>query len=139
MALPLVSQIMTVVEDPELRFTPGGKAVCNIRLVCNDRKRNQQSHEWEDGDPFWVTGTAWEQAAENIVNSLHKGDRVLVIGKLRQRTFEQDGVKRMVNDLDIFEIGPTLKWSEATVKRIDRSKAAPAERSEPPAEDTPPF
>jgi single-strand DNA-binding protein len=141
MGLPIIHNVFRVVEDPELRFTPSGKAVANIRLVCNDRK--QEAGQWVDGDPFWVSGTAWEQQGENLVNSVHKGDLVVVTGKLKQRTYTtKDGVERMVNEIDLYECAPSLKYAEATIKRIDRRGAAsaaerPAEA--PPAADTPPF
>jgi single-strand DNA-binding protein len=122
----------TVVADPELRFTPSGKAVCNVRLVCNDRKK--QGDEWVDGDPFWVRATVWERLAENTAETLRKGDHVLVGGRMFTDEFERaDGTKSITVRLHAFDIAPSLRYNTAEVKRIKRDKPA----AQSPSAETP--
>jgi single-strand DNA-binding protein len=119
----------TVVADPELRFTPQGKAVCNVRLVCNDRKK--QGTEWVDGDPFWVRATVWERMAENAAETLRQGDQVVVGGRMFTDEFERkDGTKGTTVRLHAFEIAPSLRYNPAEMKRVKREK--PSEASADP-------
>ena len=101
--------------DPELRFTPNGVAVANFTVASTPRTFDRQSGEWRDGDALFLRCTAWRDAAEHVAESLTRGDRVVVQGRLRQRSFEtRDGDKRTVVELDVDEIGPSLRY--ATVK-----------------------
>jgi single-strand DNA-binding protein len=101
--------------DPELRFTPNGVAVANFTVASTPRSFDRQSGEWKDGDALFMRCTIWRQPAEHVGESLTRGDRVVVQGRLRQRSFEtRDGDKRTVVELDVDEIGPSLRY--ATVK-----------------------
>ena len=109
--------------DPELRFTPNGVAVANFTVASTPRAFHRQSGEWRDGDALFMRCTAWRDPAEHIAESLTRGDRVVVQGRLRQRSFEtRDGDKRTVVELDVDDIGPSLRY--ATVKVTKASRAA---------------
>lgn len=127
--LPEVTLVGTLVADPELRFTPNGKAVANFNIACNSRKKND-SGQWEDGDATFLRGTVWGEYAENVAESLTKGLKVIVRGQLKQRSYEKDGQKRTVYELDVEEIGPTLRFATARVNKASRGggqqQAAPA-------------
>lgn len=118
--LPQITVIGTVVADPELRFTPAGAAVANWTVAANERKRNDAG-EWIDGAATFLRCSAWRDMAENVANSLTRGTRVVVIGRLRQREFEKDGVKRTVFELDVDEVAPSLRWATAKVTRASSS------------------
>ncbi|MDT0377307.1 single-stranded DNA-binding protein [Streptomyces sp. DSM 42041] len=120
MALPSIHGVARLVDDPELRFTPSGVAVAAVRLVFNSRKRNPQTQEWEDGDVFWIRGTAWRQLAENVAGTLSKGMEVHVAGELRTESWEQDGDKRQATALNIRAIGPNLAYASARVEKNPR-------------------
>jgi len=113
--------------DPELRFTPNGVAVANFTVASTPRTFHRQSGEWRDGDALFLRCTAWRDPAEHIAESLTRGDRVVVQGRLRQRSFEtRDGNKRTVVELDVDDVGPSLRY--ATVKV---TKAHPSRRRLP--------
>ncbi|SDH16627.1 single-strand DNA-binding protein [Lentzea fradiae] len=135
--LPEVTVAGTLTADPELRFTQSGVAVANFTIAANDRRYDQQSGQWVDGDATFLRCTLWRQPAENLVNSVGKGNRVLVTGTLRQRSFEHDGQKRTVLELDVTEVGPSVRWATAKVTKVTRTNAesAPAADSwgAPPA------
>jgi single-strand DNA-binding protein len=117
--------------DPELRFTANGTAVANFTVASTPRTFDRQSGTWTDGDALFLRCTLWRQAAENAAESLSRGARVLVEGRLRQRSFEtKDGERRTVFELDVDEIGPSLKFATATV-----NKAVRRDRNEPAGED----
>jgi single-strand DNA-binding protein len=120
MTLPTLSGVGRLTEDPELRFTPSGKAVVKVRLAFNSRRKNPQTDQWEDGDVFFVDGTAWDREAENIAESLAKGHEVQVTGRMKTRQYEKDGQKRFAIDLMIDAIGPTLKFATAKVEKNAR-------------------
>ncbi|MFE1329724.1 single-stranded DNA-binding protein [Streptomyces microflavus] len=122
MALPTLSGVARLVDDPELRFTPSGKPVADVRLAFNARRLNPTTNQWEDGDTFFVRGSAWELHAENIAESLAKGMEVMVSGELRTERWEKDGVKHERPALMIRSIGPTLAYATAKV-----TKAAPGQ------------
>lgn len=122
MSLPILTGVGRLTEDPELRFTPSGKAVAKVRLAFNSRKKDDNGN-WVDGDVFFVDGTAWEREAENIAESLTKGTEVMVTGRLKTRSYEKDGQKRFATDLAIEAIGPTLKYATATVEKNQRDGA----------------
>lgn len=109
--------------DPELRFTPQGQAVANFTVASTPRRMNRQTREWEDGDTLFLRCTAWRDMAEHISESLAKGTRVIVQGNLEQRSYEdRDGQKRTVVELQVLEVGPSLKNATATVARAQRSR-----------------
>jgi single-strand DNA-binding protein len=123
MSLPKIQgEVGRLSGDVELRFTSGGKAVCQVPLVFSKRKKNPQTNEWEDAGVLWVRGTAWEAFAEQIAESLSKGDEVIVTGELSQREYERkDGTKGTALELNLFAIGPNLKSATAKVNRVKRS------------------
>ena len=114
-----VTLIGNLVDDPELRFTPSGVAMAKIRLAVNRRWRGQDG-EWQENTSFF-TGTIWREQAEQVAESLQKGARVIVSGRLEQRSWEtQEGDKRSVVEIQIDEIGPSLRWATATVNKTQR-------------------
>jgi single-strand DNA-binding protein len=129
--LPTVCGEFTLVDDPELRFTPSGAAVANVRLVANGRRFNKNTNEWEDHGVVWLTGDVWRDYAENVAESLRKGDKVLVTGTLETRSYEtSEGEKRQSYDLHIDEIGPTLRFrqvlhSDGAGQKVTREGAPP--------------
>lgn len=111
-----------VTADPELRFLRDGTAVASFTLAVNDRVFDKASGEWKDGETLWLRCTAWRQFAENITESVTKGTRVVVTGKLKSRTWEgRDGDKRTSLELDIEDLGTSLKYATATVRKTGRS------------------
>ena len=107
-----------VIADPELRYTPSGAAVANFRIASTPRRYNSQTNQWEDGEGLFLTCNVWRQAAENVAESLTKGMRVIVNGNLRQRSYEtREGEKRTVYEVEVEEVGPSLKWATAKVTR----------------------
>lgn len=114
-----VTLIGNLVDDPELRFTPSGVAMAKIRFAVNRRWRGQDG-EWQEQTSFF-TGTVWREQAEQAAESLQKGARVIVTGRLEQRSWETDqGEKRSVVEVQVDEIGPSLRWATATVTRTSR-------------------
>jgi single-strand DNA-binding protein len=114
-----VTLIGNLVDDPELRFTPSGVAMAKIRLAVNRRWRSQDG-EWQEQTSFF-NGTVWREQAETVAESLQKGMRVIVTGRLEQRSWETDqGEKRSVVEVQIDEIGPSLRWATATVNKTQR-------------------
>ncbi|MCP2330737.1 single-stranded DNA-binding protein [Actinoalloteichus caeruleus] len=120
--LPEIVVTGTLVADPEIRYTGTGVAVCNFTVAANDRRRNQTG-EWEDGDATFLRCSVWRQYAEHVSESLSKGQRVLVTGELRQRSYEHDGQKRTAFELSVNEVGPSLRWATAKVTKATRSPA----------------
>src|SRR5260221_1908563 len=133
--LPTVTVIGTVTSDPELRFTPSGAAVANWTVASNERRLNKQTNEWEDGAATFLRCSIWRQAAENVAESLHRGDRVIVTGHLKQREYEKDGQKRTAYELDVDEVGPSLKWAQVSVRKASRSEAGRGGGAAQPADD----
>lgn len=119
--LPTVTVIGTLTSDPELRFTPSGAAVANFTIASNERRKNSQTGEWEDGSATFLRGSIWRDAAENLCESVKRGDRVIAVGRLRQREYEKDGEKRTVYELDVDEIGPSTRWAQTKVTKAGRS------------------
>jgi single-strand DNA-binding protein len=118
--------ILTVVgnltADPELRFTPSGAAVANFTVASTPRIFDRQSNEWKDGDALFMRCSIWREAAENVAESLTRGSRVIVQGRLKQRSYEtREGEKRTVVELEVDEIGPSLKYATAKVNKASRS------------------
>jgi single-strand DNA-binding protein len=145
MSLPRINgEVARLTQDPELRFTAGGKAVVTVNLAFNKRRKNEQTGKWEDAGSMFLRGTAWEQFAENIAESLSKSDDVIVSGELSMREYERkDGTKGQSLELAIFAIGPNLKTASAKVNRADRrsGSGAPADDQwgSAPASEEPPF
>jgi single-strand DNA-binding protein len=111
-----------LVDDPELRFTPAGQPVARFRVASTPRFRDNASGEWKDGDSLFLTCNVWRQAAENVAESLTRGMRVIVSGRLRQRSYEtKEGEKRTVYEVEVDDVGPSLRNASAKVNRIARS------------------
>ena len=112
-----------LVEDPELRFTPAGQPVAKFRVASTPRFRDNSTGEWKDGDSLFLTCTVWRQAAENVAESLTRGMRVIVTGRLKQRSYEtKEGEKRTVYELEVDEVGPSLRNASAKVAKVARSR-----------------
>jgi single-strand DNA-binding protein len=149
--LPDVTVAGTLTADPELRYTQTGHAVTNFVVAANERRYDKTSGAWSDGDATFLRCSIWRDAAENVAESLRKGDRVLVTGRLKQRSYETDqGDKRTVFELDVTEIGPSLRWATAKVAKVTRTAskndpgaadpwATPANEAGASAADEPPF
>lgn len=114
----VITVVGNLVDDPELRFTPNGVAVAKFRIASTPRVFNRETNEWKDGDALFLTCSVWRQAAENVAESLARGVRVIVQGRLKQRSYEdREGVKRTVYELDVDEVGPTLARATAKVTK----------------------
>jgi single-strand DNA-binding protein len=112
-----------LVDDPQLRYTPTGQAVANFRVASTPRRKNQQTQEWEDGESLFLSCTVWRQAAENVAESLMRGMRIIVTGRLKQRSYEtKEGEKRTVYEIDVDEVGPSLRNASAKITKADRSQ-----------------
>ena len=113
-----------LVDDPELRFTPAGQPVARFRVASTPRFRDNSTGEWKDGDSLFLTCNVWRQAAENVAESLTRGMRVIVSGRLRQRSYEtKEGEKRTVYEVEVDDVGPSLRNASAKVNRVARSGA----------------
>ena len=111
-----------LVYDPELRFTPAGQPVARFRVASTPRFRDNTTGEWKDGDSLFLTCNVWRQAAENVAESLQRGMRVIVQGRLRQRSYEtKEGEKRTVYEIEVDEVGPSLRNASAKVTKSTRS------------------
>ena len=111
-----------LVDDPELRFTPSGQPVAKFRVASTPRFRDNSTGEWKDGDSLFLTCNVWRQAAENVAESLTRGMRVIVSGRLRQRSYEtKEGEKRTVYEVEVDDVGPSLRNASAKVNRVARS------------------
>ncbi|MBX6723003.1 MAG: single-stranded DNA-binding protein [Dactylosporangium sp.] len=117
-----ITVVGNLTDDPELRFTPSGAAVARFRVASTPRYLDRQTNEWKDGEPLFLQCQVWRQAAENVAESLHRGARVIVTGRLRQRTYEtREGEKRTVFELEVDEVGPSLRYATAKVQKMSRS------------------
>lgn len=117
-----ITVIGNLTNDPELRFTPSGSAVANFTIASTPRTFDRQSNEWKDGETLFLRASIWREAAENVAESLTKGMRVIVSGRLKSRTYEtKEGEKRTVMELEVDEIGPSLRYANAKVNRNQRS------------------
>jgi len=117
-----ITVVGNLVDDPELRFTPSGAAVANFRIASTPRTFDRQANEWKDGEALFLSCSVWRQAAENVAESLQKGMRVVVQGNLRSRQYEtREGEKRTVFEIQVDEVGPSLKYATAKVTRTQRS------------------
>jgi len=118
----VVTLVGNLVDDPELRFTPSGAAVANFRIASTPRTYDRQSGEFKDGESLFLSCSVWRQAAENVAESLQRGMRVIVQGRLKQRSYDdREGNKRTVFEIDVDEVGPSLRSATAKVTRAMRS------------------
>jgi single-strand DNA-binding protein len=138
MSLPKIQgETARLWDDPQLRFTKGGKAACSLPLVFNKRKKNQDG-EWEDAGSVFVRGTAWDQLGENCAESLAKGDEVIVTGELSVREFERnDGSKGQSLELNVYAIGPSLRFNTVKVNRVERGSSKPQASGTPDGDPWP--
>lgn len=117
----ILTVIGNLTADPELRFTPSGAAVANFTVASTPRMFDRQTNEWKDGEALFMRCSIWRDAAENVAESLTKGARVIVSGRLKQRSYEtREGEKRTVVELEVEEVGPSLKYATAKVNRASR-------------------
>lgn len=148
----VISVVGNLTADPELKFTPSGAAVANFTVASTPRTFDKQSGEWKDGESLFMRCSIWKQAAENMAETCTRGMRVVVIGRLKQRSFEVDGQKRSVVELEADEVGPSLKYATAKVNKVSRdgvreNAPRPAGAPDPwasdkgnaPLDDEPPF
>jgi single-strand DNA-binding protein len=148
-----VTIVGNLTNDPELRFTPSGAAVASFTVASSPRVLDKATNEWKDGDPVFMRCSVWRQYAENVAESLTKGTRVIVTGRLRQRSYEtREGEKRTVVELEVDDVGPVLRYATAKVNRVQRGDGgggfsggggggAPADDpwASSPSYDEPPF
>ena len=117
----VITVIGNLTSDPELRFTPSGAAVANFTVASTPRTFDKNTNEWKDGEALFLRCSVWRQAAENVAESLTRGTAVIVQGRLKQRSYEtKEGEKRTVYELDVDEIGPSLRWATAKVTKASR-------------------
>jgi single-strand DNA-binding protein len=117
----VITLVGNLVDDPELRFTPTGQAVARFRIASTPRFMDRQTNEWKDGESLFLTCNVWRQAAENAAESLQRGMRVIVQGRLKQRSYEtKEGEKRTVYEVEVDEVGPSLRNATAKVNRTSR-------------------
>ena len=128
----IITLVGNCVNDPELKFLPSGVAVCNWTIASTPRTFDRQSNEWKDGDPLFLPCSVWRQAAEHVAESLTKGMRVIVQGRLKSRSYEtREGEKRTAFEIDVEEVGPSLTWATA---RVTRNGGSGAGQSRPQAQ-----
>jgi single-strand DNA-binding protein len=117
-----ITVIGNLVNDPELRFTPAGQPVATFRVASTPRFLDKQTNEWKDGESLFLSCNVWRQAAENVAESLQRGMRVVVVGRLKQRSYEtKEGEKRTVYEIEVDEVGPSLRNASAKVNKVARS------------------
>src|SRR5215475_2569339 len=121
----VVTVVGNLTADPELRFTPSGAAVASFTIASTPRTFDRQANEWKGGEALFLRCSIWRQAAENVAESLQRGMRVVVTGRLKQRSFEtREGEKRTVIELDVDEIGPSLRYATAKVNKTQRGSSS---------------
>ena len=129
--------------DPELRYTPTGQAVCNFTVASTPRFLDKATSEWKDGDSLFLSCNAWRQLAENAAESLQRGMRVIVTGRLKQRSYEtKEGEQRTVYEVEVDDFGPSLKNASAKITKMARAKGDSGQgngEADPWAKDEPPF
>ncbi|MBR7742657.1 single-stranded DNA-binding protein [Phycicoccus sp. BSK3Z-2] len=117
----IITIVGNLTADPELRFTPSGAAVANFTVASTPRQFDRQNNEWKDGETLFMRCSIWRDAAENVAESLHRGTRVVVTGRLKSRSFEtKEGEKRTVMELEVDEVGPSLRYASAKVTKAER-------------------
>lgn len=123
-----VSLVGNITRDPEMRVTPTGAGNVRFGLAVNRRWQDRKTGEWQE-DTSYFDVVAWRELAEHIDESLHRGDRVIVVGRLEQRSYEKDGQKRSVVEVVADEVGPSLRWATATIEKVERSSNGAAAQS----------
>jgi single-strand DNA-binding protein len=143
-----ITIVGNLTDDPELRFTPNGVPVTNCRVAVNRRFFNRQTNDWDEKLDGYFTVNIWRDHAENIAESLHRGDRVLVTGRLQSRSYEtKDGETRWVTEIEADEVCPSLRWATAKITKVRRGDRARGESTpeqapqpeSPPEQDDVPF
>jgi single-strand DNA-binding protein len=136
-----ITVVGNLTSAPELRFIPSGDAVANFTVASTPRTFDKKADKWVDGEPLFLRCSLWREAAENVAESLEKGARVIVTGKLKQRSYEKDGQTRQSLELDVDEIGPSLKYAQAKVNKRSKGDGGSKPAADPwgPADDSPPF
>src|ERR1700761_1279797 len=120
----VITVVGNLTADPELRFTPSGAAVASFTIASTPRTLDRATNEWKDGDALFLRCSVWRQAAENVAESLTRGSRVIVQGRLRQRSYEtREGEKRTVVEMEVDEVGPSLRYATAKVNRTQRGSS----------------
>ena len=120
----VITVVGNLTADPELRFTPSGAAVASFTIASTPRTFDRNSNEWKDGEALFLRCSIWRQAAENVAESLQRGMRVVVTGRLQQRSYEtREGEKRTVIELDVDEVGPSLRYASAKVNKTQRGSS----------------
>jgi len=120
----VITVVGNLTADPELRFTPSGAAVASFTIASTPRTFDRNTSEWKDGDALFLRCSIWRQAAENVAESLQRGMRVVAQGRLKQRSFEtREGEKRTVVEMDVDEVGPSLRYATAKVNRTQRGSS----------------
>src|SRR5919109_4874207 len=128
-----ITVIGNLTDDPELRFTPSGAAVAKFRVASTPRFMDKQTGEWKDGEALFLTCNVWRQAAEHVAESLQRGARVIVSGRLRQRTYEtREGEKRTVFEVEVDDVGPSLRNASAKVNRTTRAGGGFGQQADDP-------
>lgn len=126
----LITIVGNLVDTPELRYTPSGDAVANFRVASTPRVYDRESAEWSDGETLFLTCTVWRTYAENVAESLARGNRVIVQGRLKQRYYENnDGERRTVYEIDVEDVGPTLRFNTATLTHGNAAEKEPVSRA----------
>ena len=121
----VITVIGNLTGDPELRFTPSGSAVANFTIASTPRTFDRQSNDWKDGETLFLRCSVWRDAAENVAESLSRGSRVIVSGRLKSRTYDtKEGEKRTVVELDVDEVGPSLRYATAKVNKVSRGSGS---------------
>jgi len=134
----VITVIGNLTADPELRFTPSGSAVANFTIASTPRVFDRQSNEWKDGEALFLRSAVWQEAAENVAETLTKGMRVIAQGRLKARSYDtKEGERRTVMELEIDEIGPSLRFASAKVTRTQRSGGSGGGFNNPPQNSTP--
>lgn len=131
----IITVIGNTTSDAELRFISSGKAVANFTVASTPRIFDKNANEWKDGQTLFLRCNIWGQPAEHVAESLTKGTRVIVTGRLKQRSYEKDGVNHTVIELEVDEVGPSLRYATATVNRTQRSGVQHGGGYTPPADD----
>lgn len=134
----IITIVGNAVDTPELRFTPSGAAVAKFRIASTPRNFDRQTNEWKDGDTLFLTVNSWRQLAENVAESIERGTRVVVRGRLQQRSYEtKDGEKRTVYEIEADEVAPSLRNATAKVTKAQRGQQPNRPQNQQPAQGDP--
>ncbi len=135
----IITVVGNLTADPELRFTPGGQALANFTVASTPRTLNRQTQQWEDGEALFLRCSVWREQAESVAESLTRGMRVIVTGRLGQRSWDdKDGNKRTSVELTVDEVGPSLRWAQATVTRAQRGQSGRQQQADGDPWSSPP-